>query len=134
VDSPTGKKCRKCAQNRNHLTESTSGQVLAAFAAAILVAIPGGYLAQQLGFVLILAPLVGAGVGEAALRAGKRKRSLAMQVAAGAAALIGGLGGACFRAGPEDPPVWVWQAMLNPWALVVAGVISAVAVSRVRYL
>src|ERR1051325_8745741 len=99
VDSPVGKKCRECAQNRTHVTESNPQQVTLAFLAATAVAIPLGFVMQFTGF--FVAPFVyGYLVGEVALRAGQRRRSLAMQAAAGCAALLGGLIGMLPRVVP----------------------------------
>src|SRR5579864_5153263 len=84
VDSPVGKKCRDCAKNRTHVEESSPRQVVPAFLAATAVAIPTGFV--LLKFLVLLLPFVYGGlVAEVALRAGQRRRSTAMQVAAGGA-------------------------------------------------
>ena len=89
VNSPVGKKCRDCARNRTHLVKSSPRQVILAFVAATAVAIPTGFVVVYSHMFWILPFFYGALVGEVALRAGQRRRSLAMQVSAGLAALIG---------------------------------------------
>ena len=84
---------RDCARNRTHLSESTPGQVVLAFVAATCVAIPAGFVMTHIPIFILGAAIYGALVGEVALRAGKRRRSVAMQVAAGLAAFIGAVVG-----------------------------------------
>ena len=109
-----------------------------AFIVAVAVAIPAGWFAQQL-LPWFLSFMYGALVAEVILRTGQRRRSLAMQVAAGAAAVIGGLVGGGLHL-PQAalaevmPAGFYWQHMFNPWSFIVAGIGAAVAVSRVRYL
>lgn len=138
VDTPVGKKCRPCATNRTHLEESTGGQVGLAFLAALVVAVIGGWLVHTVHFIPILAVPFGYVVAEVALRAGKRSRSRAMQVAVGLATLIGAFVGAGLP-GPAAtlgvaPAAFSLKACLQPFALIVTGVSVVVAVSRVRYL
>ena len=59
VDTPVGKKCRDCAQNRTHLAESTPRQVLLAFLAATLVAVPAGWVMQEVPLVFIAPAIYG---------------------------------------------------------------------------
>jgi hypothetical protein len=138
VDTPVGKKCRPCAQNRTHLEESTGGQVAVAFLAGTAVALPAGCILQQFPTILILAAPYGWLVAEVARRAGQRSRSLAMQAAAGAAALIGALLGASlqFPLGmPEGAGVaFHWPGIFQPFSLFATALGVAVAVSCVRYL
>jgi hypothetical protein len=140
VDSPVGKKCRDCARNITHIQESTPRQVILAFIAATLVAIPAALLFSHIYF-FIGPVLYGGLVGEVALRAGQRRRSLAMQVAAGAAAVLGGLVPVLLAmrhahgvpADPADAPtVGLSLDLIYPAAMVLVG--AAIAVSRVRYL
>lgn len=136
VDTPVGKKCRDCAANRTHLAESTPRQVLLAFAAAILVAVPLGWLTQQLHLFLLAFPF-GYAVGEAALRAGQRRRSLAMQIVTGVATVIGGVVGSALVLphGPSEEAVrFVLGRAFSPLDLIVTVIATVVAVSRVRYI
>jgi hypothetical protein len=130
VDTPVGKRCRECAQNRTHLSESTPRQVGLAFIAALAVALPAGWLMHQIPIFPLMAFPYGFVVAEAALRAGQRSRSLPVQVVTGIAALIGGvLGGGLDRAfGPAGPLAF------SPFSLILIGLGVAVAVSRVRFL
>jgi hypothetical protein len=112
--------------------------VVVAFIAATVVAVPAGWFAQQF-LPWLLSFIYGTLVAEVTLRAGQRRRSLAMQVAAGTAAVIGGLvgGGLHLPQGAMAdlmPAGFYWQQMFSPWSFIVAGIGAAVAVSRVRYL
>ena len=75
-------------------------------------------------------------VGEVALRAGKRSRSTAMQVATGLAALIGAVAGKFPTGFPvmggDVPPGALMMVWGIPLVMIVIG--TAIAVSRVRYL
>lgn len=145
VDSPVGKKCRDCARNRTHIYESKPQQVLLAFVAATLVAIPAGFAMHLIPIIYIAPVLYGGLIGEVALRAGQRRRSLAMQVATGLAAVLGGLIGcglpallatrqaAAMEGTLVTVPLTLWAGSLfYPAALVLVG--AVIAVSRVRYL
>jgi hypothetical protein len=139
VDTPVGKKCPDCARNRNHITESTPRHVLLAFLAATAVAVPAGWVLHQLPMIIVLAFIYGGLVAEVALRAGQRRRSLAMQVAAGLAALIGGLVGSAVilpHGGEEavSAVMFVWPLVYSPFSLAVTVIGVVAAVSRVRYL
>jgi hypothetical protein len=140
VDSPVGKKCRSCAQNKTHLSESSPKQVGIAFLAATAAAVGAGCILHQIPIWLLALPY-GALVAEVALRAGKRSRSIAMQAAAGAAAFIGSEAGALVaaafwsRAVPEGAASGpMWHVVLAPQALILTGIAVAVAVTRVRFL
>jgi len=137
IDTPVGKKCRPCSANLTHVSVSDPPQVLLALAGALAVALPLGLILQHVGFIFILAFPYGYVVGEAALRAGRRSRSLAMQVATGAAAAAGGLLGAAISmpgTGVEGA-AWglEWGRAMTPYALLSTGIGTAVAVSRVRF-
>jgi len=149
VDSPVGKKCRECARNRNHLSESTPRQVLLAFTAATAVAIPLGFVMHGMGGIgWILVPFIyGYLVGEVALRAGQRRRSLAMQVAAGLAALIGSAVGMAplllltlaliqhpVPTPPETEAPVAFHFTSLTWPLIRTGIGIIATVSRVRFL
>jgi hypothetical protein len=138
VDSPVGKKCRDCARNRTHIAEAGAKQVLPALLVASLVAVPAGFILLRIGFVFVLPFVYGALVGEAALRAGQRRRSLLMQAVAGVAALIGGLVGLALQIpmSPNDPATisFHWSAALSPYPLIATGLGVVAAVSRVRFL
>lgn len=139
VDTPVGKKCRACARNRSHLTESTPLEVALAFIAATAVAIPAGWVMQRIPVMILPAAIYGGLIAEVALRVGKRRRSVAMQVATGIAAFIGGAAGSprLWMAllsllqgnGAELPPL---MALLFPLFSLLIGV--GIAVSRVRSL
>jgi hypothetical protein len=136
VDTPVGKKCRPCAQNRTHLSESSARQVVLGLLGAMAVAIPASWLAQQIPILLLAFPY-GWLVGETAFRAAGRSRSLAVQVATAVASVAGGVMGALLpRPGMADLPVEVpTTAVLSNhwlWIFIVFGTLAAV--SRVRYL
>jgi hypothetical protein len=136
VDTPVGKKCRSCARNQTHLSESSPRQVLQGLIGALVVAVPGAWLAHQIPIFLLAFPY-GWLVGETAFRCSQRSRSLAMQVVTGIAAFAGGLIGYMLpMPGLEDVPGvnWAVVALHNPmaWVFVVVGTLAAV--SRVRYL
>ncbi len=138
VDTPVGKKCRSCAQPRTHLLESDPRQVAAAFLGAVLTAFVGGIVVQQVGFFLLAFPY-GWLVGEVALRAGQRRRSLAMQIATGCAAVLGsGAAGALVFGGVVrgEQVAWGFQPahLLNPITLVMMVIATSMAVYRVRFL
>lgn len=143
VDTPVGKKCRACARNRSHLTESTTREVALAFVAATAVAIPAGWVMQMVPLMILPAVVYGGLIAEVALRAGKRRRSVAMQIATGVAAFIGGMLGShrlwmllplLFRGGGDEmPPLLAVESMLAfPLLSTLIGV--GIAVSRVRSL
>lgn len=104
VDTPVGKKCRACARNRSHLTESTPQEVALAFIAATAVAIPAGWVMQTIRIMPLSAVIYGWLIAEVALRVGKRRRSVAMQVATGVAAFVGGA--------VASPGLWMALSML----------------------
>jgi hypothetical protein len=141
VDSPVGKKCRDCARSRTHISEASGKQVLAGFLVGTLVAVVAGAVLHQFPLWILALPY-GALVGEATLRAGRRSRSPAMQVAAGAAALVGSLAGALIAggfAGPGAVPEEVAgelirHLLLAPQTLIVTAIAVAVAVTRLRFL
>ena len=126
VDTPVGKKCRECARNRTHVSESTAGQVAAAFLIATAVAIPAGLVLAEIPILILPSVIYGYVVGEAALRGGRRSRSLAVQVVTGIAALIGAVLGFGVFGGASA------ATFVFPLVAVVIGVMTAV--SRVRYL
>lgn len=136
VDSPVGKKCRPCARNQTHLSTSSGRQVAQAFLAALVVAVPAGWLAQQISLIILAFPY-GWLVGEAAFRAGQRSRSLAVQVVTGLAALAGALAGSALprpATFEELGAGFVAVVLMNPWTWVFAVLGVAAAVSKVRYL
>ena len=137
VDTPVGKKCCPCAQSRTHLSESTPRQVLLAFVAATVAAVVCGWVVQRIPLLPILAFPYGFIVAEVALRAGSWSRSRAMQVAAGLAALIGGVVGAALilPSGMDEVTAgFYWQRATHAYPLILTIIGVAVAVSRVRYL
>ncbi len=131
VDTPVGKKCRACAENRTHLTEYTPGSVLAVLVATLITALVGAWLIKELRILLLAAPY-GWIVGEVALRAGKRSRSTAVQVATGLGTLLGGLLGMGYTAAGEMAPAgWHFPGL---WGLAMVILGCMIAVSRVRHL
>lgn len=137
VDSPVGKKCRPCAQNRTHQHEATPLQVLFAFGGALAVALPAGWVLQEFrSLFYILSAMYGYAVAEAAFRAGQRSRSTAVQVVTGLAALIGGLVGALVRfpSGMPGETEFGFRMLseIGPISLIATGIGVFVAVARVR--
>jgi hypothetical protein len=131
VDTPVGKKCRDCSRPRTHLTESGPRDVIVGFLAALMFAVPAGWIIQQV-FLVILAFPYGYAVGEVALRAGRRRRTPGMQLASGMAALIGTLLGAVVVIDPLAV-LFIWSRALHPGNLLVTLIAVAVAVARVRF-
>jgi hypothetical protein len=143
VDSPVGKKCRECAANKTHITQSTPLDAVLGLVVGTVAAAVSGWIMAQVGFFL-LAFIYGAIVGEAVLRAGHRRRSLTMQIVAGASAIGGGfIGKAVIMQGSKVldeageaflAPGLHWDLALQPEWLVLVGIGAAMAVSRVRFL
>ena len=142
VDSPVGKKCRECARPGHHLAKTAPQYVLIAFLVATLVALPAAMVMHEIRLLILPATIYGYVVGEVTLRAGKRGRGLAMQIAAGLAAAIA----AIVTTGIEmpskgfDPETgriveqslrYVWHFGVFDLLNVAIGVASAV--SRVRF-
>jgi hypothetical protein len=141
VDSPVGKKCRECVRPRHHLAESAPKHLLLAFVVALAVALPTSAVMHQLSILILPAAIFGYVVAEAALWAGKRQRTLAMQLVAGGAALLGALLSAGIHIGPsfdlETGQVigqgvrFFWRFNLFMLINIAIGVASAVG--RVRF-
>ena len=142
VDTPVGKKCRACSKTRTHVTESTPKQVVPALLVATVVAVPTAWVVHQIPIMFLSGVIYGAVIAEVVLRVGQRRRSLAMQVSAGVAALIGSLvGGGVLQAvlaliastgKPTDESVVA--AMFSPYPIITMLIGVFVAVSRVRFL
>lgn len=126
VDTPVGKKCRDCSRNRTHLSVSSPGQAVRAFFGGFAVAIPAALVVGQLP-IFILAFPYGALVGEVAWRSAGRSRSPAIQVAGGAAAMLGWMV-PVLLGGP------VGSAMLRPADVLMMTIGVAVAVTRIRFV
>jgi len=132
VDAPVGKKCRKCARPTSHVTESMPKHVALAFVVALAVSFPTGYLLHQIPIRVLPAVAYGWLIAEVALKAGKRRRSVGMQIAAGIAAAIGALAGSAqlwlplFLGAGAEGMTWAM------WPLISVGIGVVVAVSRVR--
>lgn len=139
VDSPVGKKCRSCASNQTHLSKSEPRQVLIGLLVGLLVALPAGWICQQISLWLLAVPF-GAAVAEGVLRGGRRSRSIAMQVVAGLCATAGGALGAALA--PSRVALFLGQSQYgfrleqiwDPGHLAVTVIAVLVAVSRVRFL
>jgi hypothetical protein len=142
VDTPVGKKCRACSKTRTHVTESTPKQVVPAFLVATVVAIPTGYVAHHIPIMFLSGVIYGAIIAEVVLRVGQRRRSLAMQVAAGTAALIGSMIGggiiqilvALVAAAGKVTPESALFSLFSGFPIVTTLIGIFVAVSRVRFL
>jgi hypothetical protein len=142
VDSPVGKKCRECAANKTHITQSTPLDALLGLVVGTVAAVAAAWIWAQVQFFLLVV-IYGAIVGEAVLRGGHRRRSLMMQVVAAVAAVAGGLIGKAavlpgmsvvdLAEGPLAPGLH-WNLALQPTWLVLVGIGAALAVSRVRFL
>ncbi len=137
VDTPVGKKCRECAANRTHLSQSSARQVTLALLAALAVALPAGAVLHQVPLLVLPAFAYGYVVGLAGLWGGQRSRSLAVQVATGAAALVGALVGAGVvmlpgEGGPGSGGL-AWQPNLGLIPMLNTGLGTFAAVSRVRF-
>lgn len=142
VDSPVGKKCRECAANKTHITQSTPVDAVMGLVVGTVVAVGAAWIWAQVPFFLLVA-VYGFIVGEVVLRAGKRRRSLMMQLVAGVAAVAGGLIGKAMvlpgamvmdlQEGLLAPGLH-WNLALQPMWLALVGIGAALAVSRVRFL
>lgn len=108
---------------------------LRGFFAAVVVAVPAGWLLQQLPFVLICVPVYAWLVSEAALRAGRRGAGRAMEWAVGVAAAIGCLGGDALAGGAGPDAGWGIRVLglVDAWTLGMTVVAVIIAVSRIRY-
>jgi hypothetical protein len=137
VDTPVGKKCRPCAKNQTHLSESSPQQVLCALVGALVVSIALGYVAQPVRLMILAFPY-GWLVGETAVRSSGRSRSLAVQVVAGVAALLGGMLGAALPHAealmPMMQPGIVWARAIETYALIFTAIGTVTAVWKVRNL
>jgi hypothetical protein len=116
--------------------------VIPAFLVATAVAIPAGYVMHWVPILILPAVVYGGLVAEVALRVGQRRRSLAMQVVTGLAALIGGLTGGgglkiliALASGMGGlTPSTALGALFAGFGLASTLIGVFVAVSRVRYL
>jgi hypothetical protein len=138
VDTPVGKKCRPCAKHQTHLSESSPAQVLCALVGALVAAVTLGWLAQPLSMPILAFPY-GWLVGEVALRAGRRSRSLAVQVVTGIATLAGGvIGAALMQPGLElelvQQPAFALERALSTFPLIFTVLGTMTAVWKVRFL
>lgn len=131
VDTPVGKRCRECSSNKTHLSESTPLQVARAGVGALLAALVSAGMVAQLGYLIVLLPIYGYVVGEAALWAGQRRRSRAIEVVTGLSALLGGVATGIGPWGAGVGPEMLATAM---WPFLLGVVGAAVAVGRIRYL
>ncbi len=108
---------------------------LRGFLAAVVVAVPAGWLLHQLPFVLICVPIYAWLVSEAALRAGQRGAGRSMEWAVGVAAAIGCLGGGALAGGAGPDAGWSIPelGLVDAWTLGMTVVAVIIAVSRIRY-
>lgn len=132
VPGPVGVRCRTCSrQNLDAIMVGSPRQYLLAAAGALGSALALGWL-TQIGFFFLwiwLSAAYGYAVGEMTLRGGGRKRGLAMQFVAGAAAA---LGSAAWALSFGQRPVIA--LVLHPLDLVGIGLGVFFAVGHVRYL
>ena len=145
VSGPVGVRCRDCGrQNLDAIMRGSPRQYLLATVCAFGSALLLGWLSHVL--VFWLGSVYGYLVGEATLRGGGRKRGLAMQLLAGAAAAIGSLvwagfgrvplllllhGGTLARVGLGS---YMLARLMDPFALVGLGLGVFFAVMHVRYI
>jgi hypothetical protein len=88
VQTSVGARCKRCASSASSpLFRASPSQYALATVAAIATGLLLGWLPRML--ILLGGVIYGYAVGEAALRAGGRRRGVGMQLAAGSAALIG---------------------------------------------
>lgn len=134
VDTPVGKKCRECAAHRTHLVESDPRRLTIAAVAALVVALPAGWLMQQLPLLILPAAAYGWLVGEVTLRASGRRTAMPSQIIAGACSAIGALFGLYVHLAPllgQDAPGGLPVSPLLI-GLVSTGIGVFCAVGRVR--
>jgi hypothetical protein len=149
VETAVGYKCRDCG---THKAGAYSPPSALRALAVVLVGLPAGALgAGLLGFIglwgIFLGIAYGRFVGTLLLKASGRKISLLVDILAGAAIVLGGLAVAAGRALliyqqsmrflPPGTPVsaLTWLSLFSfteIYTLVVAGVIAAAAISRLR--
>jgi hypothetical protein len=132
VVTPVGMKCRACAGRAVSVDEPTGRQMGVALAASLGAGLALGWI--SLFFFVLGGAIFGYLVGEVTLRAGSRRRGTAMQVIAGAGALLGGLlwhlpG---FAQGHFDPIGGIAAVVTQPLRLVAIGLGIFFAVVHVR--
>jgi hypothetical protein len=133
VESPIGMRCRDCARRRSPITQASTAQYVRGTVAALAAAAALGWLSLILFW---MGAVYGWLVGEALLRAGGRRRSLGMQMIAGAAALLGAL--LWYAPGLEHGRpmllAGVMELLTDPfeWVAISLGVFFAA--SHVRYI
>jgi hypothetical protein len=106
-----------------------------AFAGALAAAVLAGMILHRLPIFVLAAVMYGWLVSEAALRAGGRSRSLAVQVVTGIAAVTGSLlgsAGALWSGSPGIPAAG-WLPALDVWVLLNTAIGTGIAVARVRF-
>jgi hypothetical protein len=146
VSGPVGVRCKDCGrQNLDAIMRGSPQQYLLASACAFGSALLLGWLSHVL--VFWLGSVYGYIVGEATLRGGGRKRGLAMQVIAGAAAATGSFVWAAWFG--RVPLMFLLHAgtlgrtglgpsllahFLDPFALIGLGLGVFFAVVHVRYI
>ena len=146
VAAPVGVRCRDCSrQNLDAIMRGSPRQYLLASVCAFGSALLLGWLSHVL--VFWLGSVYGYIVGEATLRGGGRKRGLAMQIIAGAAAAVGSLIWAAWSArvplmlllhtgalGRGGLGPYLLAHFLDPFAMVGLGLGVFFAVMHVRYI
>jgi hypothetical protein len=147
VQTPVGMKCRDCGTVHNTaLFTLTPTELLLGSLAGLVLGALGGvaayYLRGMLLFGFFVALAYGRFAGTVVLRAAGRKLGLAMEILTGASIALGGLATLAafalntFRAlppamRPADAQL-VTLMLHDPYALVMLGLVTAAAVSRIR--
>lgn len=150
VQTPVGMKCRECGTSRGgRLFTLTPLQTATAVGVGLLAGTVAGWAVEfSLGplLTLFLAFAYGGFAGEMIMRAAGRKRGVRMELIAGVTIVVGAFLGrfvvaALLMAAPgqANPPLGVLQVLYNlvapnPIPLIALGIITASAVSRIRYL
>lgn len=142
VVTPVGMKCPSCGKGTTGLTKVTPSR----FLLALVTALSAGAVASLLGSMVFLAIFLsfpyGYFAGGMILKASGMKRGRKMEWLAGAGMVIGALGtrlipafaAGFFSAGLQPALAAVGPMLLNPFFWIAAGISTACAVSKIRYL
>ncbi len=140
VIGPAGARCRECAAIRSSPLFQVPGNRLAlGIVAGLAAGTLGGYVvaaARHFGFMLFWIGLfAGTGIGEAVLRAVKRKRGPKVELTAGAGATVGSIVGIGLLFAQHHWPAGYIGPFLggNLFLLVGLGTMVFSAISRTRF-
>jgi hypothetical protein len=139
--SVVGSRCPECVVNSSPLFQVGTDRLALGALAGLGSSFVIGWLLfflSGMGFFLIWGGLIGGGaVGEAVLRAIKRKRGVKVEIMTGVSALIGMILAYVAwygtKTGALDPSAMMSFLQVRPYALVAAGIAVFSAVSRVRF-